>query len=133
MRGLRLTRAAGTFWGVLSLPAVLLHELAHAVASFPWARRIGIVVEPRTGYAECHVEFRDSAGRWPEIVAGVAPMALGWAAAIVALALWLLDGGEIPSSTMALVKVAVLTTYWVIFMTPSAVDGDLVWDGDDDG
>lgn len=114
-------------WALLALPATLAHELAHALASLPWARQLALVVEPGTGRAAVRVDWRDSAGQWARSLAALAPFVAGVFGAVVAIVLWLRGGRPIEP-----LKYALLAGWWVVFMTPSSSDRDVAR-GETDG
>jgi len=111
-------------WALFAAPAVLVHELTHAVASVPWAAQLAVVVEPSTGRAVTRVEWRESAGQTARAFAALAPFLGGLVAAAGAVTLWFQSGATVPSETTALGKWAILSAWWVIYMMPSPADAE---------
>lgn len=120
---------ARALWAMFALPASLAHELTHVLASVPWARRVGLIVEPRSGRAAARIEWSESAGDRARSIAAIAPMLAGIAAAVILIALWIASGGNLPSSSSSLAKVSILLSWWIIYMTPSGGDAQVFWDG----
>lgn len=116
----------------LALPPTVAHELTHVLASLPWARRVGLVIEPWTGRASARIEWADRAGQGARAISAIAPLVAGTVAASVALALWATTGADLPSSSTALAKVAILTAWWAVYMSPSDGDGNVFWGGESD-
>jgi len=122
-----------TVWALFAAPAVLVHELTHAVASLPWASQLAVVVEPSTGRAVTRVEWQESAGQTARTVAALAPFLGGLVAAAGAVALWLRNGVTIPASATDLAQWAILSAWWVIYMFPSGADRKTATRGDGNG
>jgi len=105
---------------LLALPATLAHETTHAIASLPWASRLALVVEPRSGRATVRVEWHDSAGQWARRIAALAPFVAGVLAAVAGAALWMAGAG--PLNDAGLLEWSIVAAWWTVFMLPSRPD-----------
>jgi len=104
-----------------ALPGTLAHELTHALASLPWARRLALVVEVRSGRAAVRVDWRETAGGRARAIAALAPLAAGTVALIAAINLWV-RGGLPLLEQAGFMKYALLAGWWAIMMLPSEAD-----------
>jgi len=120
-------------WGLASLPAALAHELTHALASVPWARQIGVIVEPRSGRAVTRIDWRDGSGQLARTFAALAPMLVGLLGAAIFAAVVAANGLQLPSTASGLAKVSVLAMWWAIYTMPSAGDLSAALGGEPDG
>jgi hypothetical protein len=106
----------------LTLPATLLHEVAHVAVASPWADRVAIEWRPRTGGAMAHIDWRDSAPDWAMLAAGVAPFCLGLLAAGLAIAHATSTGVPEPSGPLDWSRWSIVAMWWVVFVVPSRQD-----------
>lgn len=111
-----------TLWVILTLPATILHELAHAVVAMPAAEQVGIAIEPRGCEAHCLVAWREDASRFVIIASALAPPLAGLLAAGVAVWQWTAVGGPTPRSVTEWALLSIVATYWWVFVTPSPDD-----------
>lgn len=107
---------------LLTLPATLAHEIAHALAGKPWARRVAVVIDGDGYGAEAAIEWSDSAPWWAPLVASLAPLAAGLSTGVLAVSLWLAGGGDLPTGTGDLALWAIIATWWSVFAFPSRGD-----------
>lgn len=111
------------FLDLAALPATLAHELAHVLASAPWARRAAIVIETDGGRpAAAHIEWHEDAAWYGPFVASLAPLVLATVAALLAGWLWIANGFATPSSVADLALWAIIGAWWSVFAFPSGGD-----------
>jgi len=108
-------------FALLALPGTLAHELTHAIASLPWAQRLALVVEPRSGRAAVRVDWRETAGDRARALAALAPLAAGTVALIAAINLWVRGGLPVLQSAGVL-QWGLVAAWWSVYMVPSEAD-----------
>jgi len=106
---------------LLALPGTLAHELTHAIASLPWAQRLALVVEPRSGRAAVRVDWRETAGDRARAIAALAPLVGGTVALIAAINLWVRGGLPVLQSAGVL-QWGLVAAWWSVYMVPSEAD-----------
>jgi hypothetical protein len=100
---------------LLFLPSKLVEETLHALAAWPWADRLAVVVEPATGDAHVQADV-DGAPRWALALIRFAPTIAGvvlGAAAIAAVA-----SGVRPASFGDLVGALFASIWWAALVHP---------------
>lgn len=107
---------------LLTLPATLAHEAVHAAVGAPWARRIGIVVEPGTGAAHAQIDWRDGAHWIGPVLASLAPFLAGCIGGVAILAFWVGGGLDPPQSAVGIAKLTIVAMWWSVFAYPSRAD-----------
>lgn len=117
-----MTRSLHTLWALLTLPATLAHETVHAAVAAPAASRVGIAIEPRGFEAQALVEWHDEARWWAVIAAGIAPVAAGLLALGAAAWTAWTTGWTAPATPAGWAKLAIIATWWGVFVTPSTAD-----------
>lgn len=110
---------------IATLPAKLLEELTHAAASLPFADRLFITIEPRTGDARTGVVWADGTPWWGVALAHYAPLITGTIAAIAGVVWWVLSGFRGPDTAMEWVAAGVLGAWWALYTMPSRRDRDV--------
>jgi len=106
------------------LPSKAVEETAHAVAAWPWARRIALTIEPGSGGATTHAVLRDDTPAWGRWLIRHAPQLAG--AVLAAVALAALASGLRPSSPLELVAAIASALWWAKLVAPedSVEEGD---------
>jgi len=118
----RATVAVRLFATLALLPSKLAEEAVHAVAALPWAARMGILVEPRSGVASVQIEWLDEPPRWGLIMTHLAPAILGSAIGVGVLAWWALEGFVMPATWTDWALLSVVATWWALFTVPGSED-----------
>lgn len=108
-----MIRSITRVWSVASLPAAILHELAHAVVALPFADAVSVEFAA-DGRATCHVDWSDPPD-WGLLLTAYAPLWLGASVAVAGGWAWL-TGAWSPETTREWLLSAALAGYWVIFV-----------------
>lgn len=116
-----LTRV-NTALNAATYPPTLAHELTHAAAAWPWARRTELDHAPWHGAAYCDVEWEADAPAWAIRVAAVAPTILGSAFALAVLSWIAVAGGSLPATGQRQAAWLAVGAYWLVFWAPSTAD-----------
>lgn len=106
--------------GVVTLPAVVAHELTHLIAAVPWSQSAGVVIAD--GAAECQIRWRDDPPTLGVVLAAYAPTLVGCVLGVgglVALAT------NRPDTAAEWLCAAAAAGYWVIYVLPSAFDREV--------
>jgi hypothetical protein len=95
---------------LVALPATLAHELLHAAAALPWAKRVQVDIRPRAGAAHARVRWADEVSQPVVAFSALAPAIAG------VLALWAavwsgVFGALPPGSTADFALLAVVGGY----------------------
>jgi len=114
MTGIRAAMA------LLTLPGFLLHELTHAVVAAPWARRVAVSLDLRTGHPRARIDWRCDDP--PKAASAIAPFAIGMAAMVGFFLLWVSAGMPMTSGVQQFAAVVVGIMQWIIYTTPSGED-----------
>jgi len=100
---------------LLMLPSKLVEETLHALAAWPWADRLAVVVEPATG--DAHVQA-DVAGapRWALALIRFIPTIAGVVLGVAAIAA--VASGVRPASPVELLGALCLSIWWAALVRP---------------
>jgi hypothetical protein len=102
-------------------PAVLLHELAHAIVATPGAKRVGIF-DP-IGTPSVQVEWREDASGWLIVASAYAPLLSGILVGLCGLVWAFVTGpGLVPESARDWIVVGVGAIWYAIYVSPSPSD-----------
>lgn len=109
----------------LLFPATVAHEATHAAVWLPWTvdyERVDLA--PGQSHASISVRLDDEIPGWALRLGYLAPVLVGTALALVAIALLVLGGGTFPEidSVREAGYWAVLGAYWITFTAPSKED-----------
>jgi hypothetical protein len=107
---------------LLVLPARLVHELLHAVAALPWARRIQLDILPQRGDAVARVAWRGEPPHAVVALSALAPLLAGLIAAGAAVGLLVSGAVSAPSTVRELALLAIGAAYVGLVAQPSARD-----------
>lgn len=124
------TRLAWRVLVLLILPARLAHELLHAVAALPWARRIQLDILPRRGDAHARVAWSGDPHQAVVALSALAPLLAGCIAAGAALGMLL--AGVSPDGVTETALLAIAATYIALIAQPSRADLRQARGGDDE-
>jgi len=111
------------------LPSKIAEEAVHAAAALPWAARMGVLVEPRTGRAAVDIEWLGQPPTWALLITHFAPAILGSAIGVVVLAWWATEGFVLPEVWSEWALLSVVTTWWALFTWPGRADREVSADG----
>ena len=97
----RASIAWGVLWTLLLLPARVIEEGIHAIASIPFAERVLVSLTPGEGGVETAVQYRESTPQWAIALAHIAPEAIAGVAGAATIAWWIVGGAVWwPASTL---------------------------------
>jgi len=113
-------RVAHAIWRVVSLPAMLAHELTHLLLSLPWATESAIVIDD-LGAAHL-VDWEPGTPRWAIVLASLGPTLLGSAVGLVGL--WQLLQSP-PGNLNQWLLAGAIAGWWTIYAAPSGTDLDI--------
>lgn len=105
---------------LLTLPGYLLHELTHCLVAAPWADRIAVCMDLRTGHPSARIDWAGDDP--PKAASAVAPFFMGMAAMVGFLLLWLSAGAPINGGVTQFAAVVIGIMQWIIYTTPSGED-----------
>jgi len=106
--------------GVVTLPAVVAHELTHLIAAVPWSQSAGVVIAD--GAAECQIRWRDDPPTIGVILAAYAPTVVGCVLGVGGLVALATDR---PDTAAEWLWAAAAAGYWIIYVLPSAFDREV--------
>lgn len=110
---------------VLWLPARIIEESIHALASLPYAESVSVRLEPRAGSAKTVVQFRADAPNWAIRAAYAAPEILATVAGVALLAWWVASGTAWwPQSAFDFLLLSVVGAQYLAIALPSGEDMD---------
>lgn len=110
------------------LPAVLCHELAHAIVATPVAKRVGIF-DP-VGTPSVHVEWREDASGWVIIASAYAPLISGILVGVAGLVWAFVSGpGLVPETARDWIVVGIGAIWYAIYVSPSPSDVQTAQEG----
>jgi len=115
-----LTEFIDTYGTVVLFPAIVLHELTHAVVATPWVKEQSVTVKPRA--AQWDVTWADGVAAWQVALVALAPFVAGMLAFGVGMAVWLLNGFTMPTTVIELSSLAVFGMWWAVYVRPSPED-----------
>lgn len=117
---MRARRVAAIVTSLLTWPATLAHELAHAAVATPGADHVAI--EDPLGTPSTRVEWGEEASRGLVIAAAYAPTVSGIVVALLGLVWGLVAGWPLPASARQWVVVGIASIWYGIYVMPSASD-----------
>jgi len=110
---------------VLWLPARIIEEGIHALASLPFADEVSVRLRPRDGEADTLVRFSDGTPQWAIRAAYAAPEVAASVAGATVIAWWVISGAVWwPTTALDFLLLSVFGAQWLAIALPSAADMD---------
>jgi hypothetical protein len=110
-------RTARKVWTAVSTPAMVLHELTHALVAQPWAERSAVVFDGAS--AAVHIEWSDDPPAWGVTLAHLAPTLLGTLVGLIGLVQLATSP---PTGLNQWLVAGAIAAYWTIYVAPSGDD-----------
>jgi hypothetical protein len=120
------------FLGVLFIPARLVEEYIHYLASSPWADNVVIHFDAAGGSAQTLIDFREGTPNWAVTVAYAAPEIVARVAGVAILTWWAISGTFWwPQTAVDFLLLVFLGAQYLAIALPSAADMDRTAEGSD--
>jgi|APHM01.1.fsa_nt_gi hypothetical protein len=101
---------------IAMLPSKAVEELAHIIAAWPWARRIGVTIEPGNGGAATHAVLDDDTPAWGRWLVHHAPKIAGFVLAVAALGA--VSSGVRPQQPIHVAGAVAMAAWWARLVAP---------------
>jgi hypothetical protein len=107
---------------LVTLPATLLHELTHVLASLPWANEIRVRLRPRTGEARAAIQYPPATPDWLIRLHELSPAILGLIGGMILAGWWVTTGDPMPDSLIGKVGMLYVSYSWALYAVLGAAD-----------